>query len=71
MLKSKATNKSQFSGLKSILHARIDFYPFAVGILRRLVPFIAVDKFGIRIRINFEIKKYIFLNSDSCSQCVI
>ena len=36
-------------------------YPFAVGILRRLAPFIAEDKFGIRvgirIGINFEINK--------------
>ena len=32
-------------------------YPFAVGILRRLAPFIGVDKFGIRVGINFEIKK--------------
>ena len=49
----------------------IIIYPFAVGILRRLAPFIGEDKFGIRVGINFEIKKYIFLNSDSCSQCVI
>ena len=32
-------------------------YPFAVGILRRLAAFIAVDKFGIRVGINFKIKK--------------
>ena len=36
-------------------------YPFAVGILRRLAPFIGEDKFGIRVGINFEIKNTYFL----------
>ena len=36
-------------------------YPFAVGILRRLAPFIKVDEFGIRVGINFEINKKIHI----------
>ena len=51
--------------IPGIRHRALEVYPFAVGILRRLAPFITVDKFGIRIGIrigiNFKINKKIHI----------